>query len=387
MIIVQDSIYRNCMRKYFLYCSISVSILFISLPLLFYIYDPLQIFHKSFFHNGEYLNKNMRIQAAGIIKWYDFDSLILGTSIFENTSAGEAEKLIGGKFFNISAYGSSYFERDFILSSALYKKLKTVIYSLDDFYLDCMIENVIFPSKNWSYLYDKNRLNDFRIYFQKKYILNIFDPYTGLTKVNLDSPNAWSNKTVLKSEFGGPENWFKADANKDFQIFLSKDLPRELKKANTKTIELSKNRLLKTITYLNSYLVYHIKQYPKTTFHLVFPPYSRLRYAYWLLSKPEDFLLHQAIIHHFAVLSKSIPNMHVYGFEDMDFLDDFENYKDTVHYHAQYNSYILESIGMGKHELTAENVDAYLSKCLDKAENFDMDSFNEQIQNFINNNN
>jgi hypothetical protein len=50
----------------------------------------------------------MRQQAAGIINNYEFDSIILGTSMLENTSAKEAGEKLGGKFMNISLSGSNF---------------------------------------------------------------------------------------------------------------------------------------------------------------------------------------------------------------------------------------------------------------------------------------
>ena len=41
----------------------------------------------------------MRLQAAGVINNFDFDSVVFGSSMLENTSAKEASKKLGGNFF------------------------------------------------------------------------------------------------------------------------------------------------------------------------------------------------------------------------------------------------------------------------------------------------
>lgn len=64
----------------------------------------------------------MRQQAAGIINNYDFDSAILGTSMLVNTSAKEANEILGGRFFNISMQASNFYERSFVLQYAIDKK-------------------------------------------------------------------------------------------------------------------------------------------------------------------------------------------------------------------------------------------------------------------------
>lgn len=87
--------------------------------------DPLKIYHI----NQEFSKKlytNMRVQAAGIINNYDFNGLILGTSMLENTSAQEAAKYLTQKkelkFFNLSLNGGNFYKRKFVLDYALRNK-------------------------------------------------------------------------------------------------------------------------------------------------------------------------------------------------------------------------------------------------------------------------
>ncbi|MWV61863.1 hypothetical protein DCO58_07290 [Helicobacter saguini] len=63
------------------------------LILLLYIYDPLQVFHKPFFRETTFLS-DMRVQNRGIIKNYDFNSVILGTSMLENTLPKDANEIL-----------------------------------------------------------------------------------------------------------------------------------------------------------------------------------------------------------------------------------------------------------------------------------------------------
>lgn len=69
------------------------------------------------------LHPNMRFQAAGIANIYDFDSIILGTSMLENTSSADCNEKIGGTFVNVSLSGSNYFERSIVLNYFLHKKI------------------------------------------------------------------------------------------------------------------------------------------------------------------------------------------------------------------------------------------------------------------------
>ena len=96
------------------------------------IYDPLHLFHKSWIVDDERVHGNMRLQAAGVINNYDFDSVIIGTSMMKGTSAIFASEKIGGVFVNISSDGSGIYERSYIIDYALRKKrLENVIISFD----------------------------------------------------------------------------------------------------------------------------------------------------------------------------------------------------------------------------------------------------------------
>lgn len=72
-----------------------VFLLIVASSFLIYIFDPYQIFHKSYFYKDKAYDKTI-YQDAGIINNYDFDSIIIGSSMLENVSSDEASKRIGG---------------------------------------------------------------------------------------------------------------------------------------------------------------------------------------------------------------------------------------------------------------------------------------------------
>ena len=75
---------------------------------------------------------NMRVQNYGLITFEDFNGIILGTSMLENTSADETSSKLGKHFANLSISGASYFEKNIVLQYALKKQnLSHVIMSLD----------------------------------------------------------------------------------------------------------------------------------------------------------------------------------------------------------------------------------------------------------------
>lgn len=57
--------------------------------------DPFKILNAK--SNGEKFYNNMQASIPNIVKNYDFNAIILGSSMFENTSANEAQKFFRSK--------------------------------------------------------------------------------------------------------------------------------------------------------------------------------------------------------------------------------------------------------------------------------------------------
>ena len=77
------------------------------------------------------------------------------------------------------------------------------------------------------------------------------------------------------------------------------------------------------------------------------------------------------------------PNVSIYGFDDQSFPDDLANYKDTTHYSPEYNSRILTWIKNGKHLLTTESLENYISAITNKAEQYSVIDIGHEIKKYI----
>ena len=349
-------------------------------------YDPLKIWHinKNY---SQYLQKDMGEQAAGIINNYSFDSIIFGSSMLVNTSAKEASEILGGNFFNISIQGSNFYERSFILKYALYKKeLKKVLYSLDTY-------SIINPdiSNNRGvkeYLYDKNLNNDYKIYLNDRYIMCLFtfmkvNNCKG-NKADFDRPNKWTNTKFHMNRLGGMNNWFK-DKNKN-QIKEAKNILNNINeiKANNAQENKDINKQIKNSKkYIDDYIVKFIKENPKTEFLMFIPPYSRIENSILVRYKKSDYkILHDGLKYLLEISSK-YPNLKIYAWGDMDFVDDIANYIDLAHYSAKINSKMLIWIKEDKGLLTLENFDKYWETFTKKSMEFDIFAIGDKIESYL----
>ncbi|OCR13572.1 hypothetical protein BA919_08025 [Helicobacter pullorum] len=339
---------------------------------ILWLYDPLQLFHKPIFRETTFFG-DMRLAARGIIWNYDFDSVILGTSMLENTSAKEAGEKLGGKWVNLSLWGSAYNERAVILEYLFgYKKPQKIIYSLESFTID-----TIKDSSRFDYLYDGNPLDDFKIYLNDKFMscaLEWKKSANCIGRRDLEELLKWSNHEDLKILFGGFEKWLKYGKKETIAMLKNiKDTPFVVKKDN---FDLEKQR-----SYIQTYVLDFVAENPQTQFFFIVPTYSRLGYLIGSDNFDNKAFYNRALnLKWFVQELEKYPNAKIYGFDTLDYADDIANYKDFTHYNVDMNSLHLDSIKQGKHILDSNNIDSYLKVMEGKIKNYDLKPFIEKAK-------
>ena len=315
----------------------------------------------------------MRLAARGIIRYYDFDSVILGTSMLENTSAKEAGEKLGGKWVNLSLWGSAYNERAVILEYLFgYKKPQKIIYSLESFTID-----TIKDSSRFDYLYDGNPLDDFKIYLNDKFMscaLEWKKSANCIGRRDLEELLKWSNHEDLKILFGGFEKWLKYGKKETIAMLKNiKDAPFVIKKDN---FDLEKQR-----SYIQTYVLDFVAENPQTQFYFIVPTYSRLSYRIGSGDFDNKVFYNRALnLKWFVQELEKYPNAKIYGFDTLDYADNVANYKDFTHYNVDMNSLHLDSIRGEKHILDSSNIDSYLKTMEDKIKNYDLKPFIEKAK-------
>ncbi len=357
-----------------------------------YIYDPLQIFHKPWGRETTF-HKNMRHQAAGIINNYEFDSIILGTSMLENTSANEASEIFGGTFANISMSASDFYERKIILEYLFEKKnINTIIYSLDsDKYIYQNKGNRKYPITTYSYLYDNNPFNDINVYMNNKFIncirkLSASKECIG-DRIGLDRPGAWFRSKWHSARYGGLEKWFAAKNNSQIKAAFRTIIAKANKIKQHETISLKgiEKKIEKAKAYVDETVLSMVKKHPKTQFLMVFPPYSRMYYAMWAQYDLPAYETHKTIVKYLAMESDKYPNMKVFAYGNQPFVDEIKNYKDPKHYHVSINAWMLNAIKQNIGLINSENIDKYIETVTKKNKKYDLIKLGKQIDHYLKN--
>ncbi len=343
---------------------------------LFYVYDPLQVYHKSWVTEKSHFMKKMRLQDAGIINNYDFDSIILGTSMLDYTSEKEASAKLKSNFVNLSIPGGDLYERSVILKQALKKKkLKHVIYSLDTGWdLNLQRHNKKYPIDNFDFLYDNNPLNDLKVYWNDKYVkclltFSLSTECLGKERGVLRDNKWFIGAGRMHDNRVGVSQWIKMGKSKNIFNHTHRRLKKPLKEGKAYD-----KRLTRTYKIINKNLLTHVKRNRKTQFHIIFPPYSRFLFAVWRQKDYQKYRLYVETLRYVVKNSLKYDNLKVYAFDDLDYLDDLMHYTDSRHYGPEMNSLFLDSIEEEKYFKTEEELEEFIVKIDKKNNTYDIES-------------
>jgi len=336
-------------------------LLFFTYSFIAYIKDPLMLYHKPYFGGIGY-DEDLRISAKSVIKNTNFDSVIIGTSMLKNTSSKLANAVIGGEFINITIPSASIDEKILLLNYVFLREqnIKQIVYSLDP-------NNLIARGKDriiYKNLYDANELNDFGVYFQPRFVLCVCGLSHSCNKLkDLDlrtfdidehTPFGFDNWLKIAKGYKGTDFLFERLKVKEF-------LPD---KYNIKELELN---LMKT--YIKKEILGFVQKHPNVDFHFIIPPYSKY---YYYIRGDLVFAKMREMLKYFISQAQNFPNVKIYGFDNLAYTLNLDNYRDPTHYNIDMNELFLKAIKEEKHLLNTKNIDAYFKALQKDIMNFDI---------------
>lgn len=302
--------------------------------------DPLFHYHKPLKGLSYYI-WDERYQNDGIVKHFDYDAIITGTSMTENFCTSELDALFGVNSVKVPFSGATYKETSDNLSRAFEANdyVKMVVQGLDLYMLrqnkDLMREDASYPD----YLYDRNPFNDVSYVLNKEILLwytvrTLQQTYYGRETTSFDEYAAWWKD----AEFG-PEAVLK-----NYSI-PSRPMPQ---------VSMSQEEITTTRENVTANLVEIARENPDVTFYFFFPPYSGV---YWCNLYYEGTLEKQ--IQALTIATEELlecENVRLFSFAtEFAMTADLNNYRDTTHYSQKINSRILQDMYAGKNILTWEN--------------------------------
>ncbi len=329
----------------------------ISFGTLTYICDPLLQYRpesKIF----TYWNSTEIYSNPGIAKNYKYDSVLVGSSVTENTDINECNELFNCNMVKLTYSGASSYNHKKILDVCFNSGniIKSVYWGLDEYALTTDYMTPRYPLPD--YLYDYNKLNDL------SYLLNldVFYFYTlkdilGTLKhesrIAMDGGSWVSDYSIYNAEHTLAEISYPRDINKNKgEKYYQDNLKNNLK-----------YNIIPTI-----------KNNPNTTFNFFLTPYS---IGYWYIQYCRGTLeaeLYNAEIAIGEILK--FDNVNVYFFQDCkDIITNLDNYKDFTHFHPDINSFMMKEMAEGNYKINNNNYKMVIEEFKKYVLNFDYDSY------------
>ena len=319
-------------KTWALLCLAGIVGAFLFLSALVIAIDPFQVYRRATRYLPPIDNTTQVYANAGIVRNYEYDSAIVGTSVTENFRPSQMDDLLGGRFIKLCTSAGTAYNHALLMDLAFdTHEMKRIVYGLDVYSFIGALDKT--GSKVPLYLYDRNPFNDVQ-YWLNRSVLASFLPRClrtwGQTQDEAlrDSMYCWAGRDEY-----GEAALYNALFNAPATIHPA-DKYAEAARAN-----------------LETHLIAYIKAHPETQFDIFFPPYSAAEWS-TMLSKGnlEAMLSLRGLC--YDMLS-GYDNVTLYDFSTReDWVLDLANYKDTLHYGQWINDAIVEEIASGESACT-----------------------------------
>lgn len=311
-----------------------------------------------------------RNQNDGILRNFDYDALIIGTSMAQNFKPSEFDEIFGVHSIKTTFAGSSFRETGDRLRRALKSndQLKTVIRSLDMdfFYQDYDTIDAMASGDYPEYLYDDNTLNDYQ------YLLNRDIIFGRVYEIKKQAKDGETEPGI--TSFDTYDNWMGPFWG---HFGVNSILEEDLKNYSVYPYGLydsDKWKIKRNITYN---FIDIATEYPDVEFYLFIPPYSAV---WWNINLRNGVFLRQLQAEQY-ILELLLPydNIHVFSYNNnLDLTTDLNNYKDSGHYGEWVNSAMLTWMKNGIGLLTEDNYLEYIRSEYNSYGNYDFTKLRNQ---------
>lgn len=302
--------------------------------------DPFFHYHKPIRNDYNMNGAYARYYNDGFIKHFDYDAIILGTSMCNNFRTSQLQELFGvDKAIKVNASGAYFNEtNDYLQEVFTYNPdIKLIVRSLDCEYLGRGKDELSIYAKEAYYLRDKNVFNDVN------YVLN---------------KNVWLESCITKEvDWDEYLSWRSVSTGREIVcadgVAYSEIIPEQRK--------MDDERYTKTLENIEENIVWIMKEHPNTEFYLFLTPYSIYAWGDLLYGGQLEMHIEEQRIAIEQILQ--CDNAHLFSFcDDFDITCNVDNYFDKKHYAYWINDEMLNRMHLGLNQITLNNYDEYLDK-------------------------
>lgn len=310
---------------------IAVIICFWAVFLIVWYIDPFYHFHAPFWPFKVTITKG-EYQGIGSIRNFDYDSILLGSSVAENYNNRWFDE--GFNCTTIKGIKSSGTTADllYLFDEACEKNnddIKYCFYSLDLFAL------MADPDTNFTsylkdslplYLYDHNPFNDLEYIYNKDVLFEAIP-------------------TAIYKAFDS-----SVDEGETYSWYHNKEFSKEAAIRNSDLTDQDLSQTPLSVDEIDEYvksnlenLIQRIKTHPDTEFIFILPPYSSL----WRenMIRCGEQLRYEYAYEAFLDAMKQFDNVKIYSFmDDINITDNLDNYMDAMHFSYNISGMIASEI-------------------------------------------
>ena len=315
-------------------------ILLVAVMAVVVVFDPFYQYHKPL-PGLKAILADKEYQCIGTLRTFDYDALIVGSSVCENYNNYWFDDGFGCNTIKaIRAYGATA-DLCYLLDAAYESHdLKYVFYNIDPASLSANTETSYELTGCPMYLYDRNIFNDYSYLLNKDVLME---------KV----PYMLANSFIGDYNEGDSYNWAQwKNFSQDQAIWLYTRLPsiKDMLPETANSTELAGNIALLTA---------QVEAHPDTTFKFFFSPYSMLWWDNAYRNGERD-----AVIYNEKQAIRTLlqyDNVEIYFYQDDEaVITNLDNYMDVIHFSKDINYYIYDKMTRSEERLTLDNYEERL---------------------------
>jgi hypothetical protein len=310
--------------------------------------DPFQVYGRSERFPPRFYNAWQRYEDPGIARHYDYDRIVTGSSLMENTLPADADRILGGRTINLCMSAQTAYDAGQLLRLALATgKPRHVLMNLDYNAFSGAPDRSGFAEPFPAYLYDDALWNDLPYLLGIGTLRKSIEMALGLhwTRFGTDPARMWYWAT-------------------GYQFFAAKAV-QGLDPDNINARFRQPARTLAGMqASFEANLAPLIAAHPGVRFTFVYAPYSILVWSD--LQQRGQVEVTLAFREWLFERSRAWPNVEFFDFHaEPAIVDDLDHFTDLYHFSPKLSVAILEMIAAGRYRLTpgllAAN-DAWLRK-------------------------
>lgn len=331
--------------------------------------DP--VFHYHAPLNGyAYPLDDERYQNDGIVRHFNYNAIITGTSMTENFKTSECDELFGMKeaitSIKVPFAGAPYKEINDNLERAFEAnaEIKLVIRGLDYISMTDDKDAVWDGVRDYGYpeyLTNDNIFDDVQYLFNKEIFINktlkvLECTQDGKSTTSFDDYMFWSDNMEYGKDvvLDGYERGERLETEREF----------------------TEEERIRMLDSLRQNVTDLVEQHPDVEFYIFFPPYS---ICYWDVLNQKGQINWRINAEKCAIeelLKHS--NIKLFSFcTEYEMVCNLDNYRDKYHYGGWINSRMLEWMSKDIHLLTEENYQEYIENIREFYQSYDYDKLHK----------